>query len=78
MEIFQYILYINIGIKEYIEGKQKSKMNFRVDIFKIINITNAESIKSVNGGNNPKYNNNIQNINNTTASNNTRENIKAI
>ncbi len=76
--MFSYILYIDTGIKEYVEGKQKSKADFRVNIFKIINTTNAEGIKGVNGDNNPKYNNNIQNINNTTASNNTRESIKAI
>ncbi len=76
--MFQYILYINTGIKEYIEGKRKSKADFRVDIFKTINTANTEGIKGVNGGNNPKYNNSTQNINNTTASNNTREGIKAI
>ncbi len=76
--MFQYILYTNTGIKKYIKGKRKSKADFRVDIFKTINIANAEGIEGVNGGNNPKYNNNIQNINNTTVNNNTREGIKTI
>ncbi len=76
--MFQYILYINTGIKEYIKRKQKSKADFKVDIFKTINTANAEGIKGANGGNNPRYNNNTQNINNTTASNNTREGIEAI
>ncbi len=76
--MFQYILYTNIRIREHVEGKRKSKADFKVNIFKTINITNAEGIKGANGGNNPRYNNNIQNINNTTASNNTREGIKAI
>ena len=76
--MFQYILYTNTGIREYIEGKRKSKTDFRVNIFKIINTANTEGIKGANGGNDPRYNNNTQNINNTTASNNTREGIKAI
>ena len=76
--MFSYILYINTGIKEYVKGKRKLKADFRVDIFKTINTTNAEGIKGANGGNNSKYNNSIQNINNTTASNNTRESIKTI
>ncbi len=76
--MFQYILYINTEIKEYVKGKRKSKADFKVDIFKTINTANAEGIKGANGGNNPRYSNNIQNINNTTASNNTREGIKAI
>ncbi len=76
--MFQYILYTNTGIKKYVEGKRKLKADFRVNIFKTINTANAEGIKGANGGNNPKYSNNIQNINNTTASNNTREGIKAI
>ncbi len=76
--MFQYILYTNTGIREYIKGKRKSKADFRVDIFKTINTTNAEGIKGADGDNSPRYNNNIQNINNTAASNNTREDIKAI
>ena len=76
--MFQYILYTNTGIREYIEGKRKSKADFRVDIFKTINTANAEGIKGANGGNNPKYNNSTQNINDITAGNNTREGIKAI
>ncbi len=76
--MFQYILYTNTGIKEYVKGKRKSKADFKVDIFKTINTANAEGIKGANRGNDPKYNNNIQNINNTTAGNNTREGIEAI
>ena len=76
--MFQYILYTNIRIREYIEGKRKSKADFRIDIFKTIDTANAEGIKGANGGNNPKYNNNIWNINDTTAGNNTREGIKTI
>ncbi len=76
--MFQYILYTNTGIKEYIKRKQKSKADFKINIFKIINIINTEGIKDANGGNNPRYNNNIQNINNTTTSNNNKEGIKAI
>ncbi len=76
--MFQYILYTNTGIREYVKGKRKSKADFKVNIFKTIDIANAEGIESANGGNNPRYNNNTQNINNITASNNTREGIKAI
>ncbi len=76
--MFQYILYTNTGIKEYIKGKRKSKADFRVDIFKTINTANAEGIEGANGGNGPRYSNSTQNINDTTAGNNTRENIKAI
>ncbi len=76
--MFQYILYTNTEIREYIKGKRKSKADFKVDIFKTINTANAEGIKGANGGNNPRYNNNIQNINDITASNNTREDIEAI
>ena len=76
--MFQYILYTNTGIREYIEGKRKSKADFRVNIFKTINTANTEGIEGANGGNNPRYNNSTQNINNITVNNNTREGIKAI
>jgi len=42
-----------------VEGKRKSKADFRVDIFKTINIANTEGIEGANGGNDPRYNDSI-------------------
>jgi len=42
-----------------VEGKRKLKADFKINIFKTINIANAEGMKGVNGGNNLKYSNNI-------------------
>ncbi len=47
--------------------KYKSKMNFREDAFKIIDITNIKSVGGADGGNNIKRNNSTRNINNTAA-----------
>jgi hypothetical protein len=50
-----------------VDVKYKSKMNFREDAFKIINITNIKGVGGVDGDNNIKRSNNIRNINNTAA-----------
>ncbi len=47
--------------------KYKSKMNFREDAFKIIDITNIGGVGGADGGNNTRRSNNTRNINNTAA-----------
>ncbi len=55
--------------------KRKSKIDFREDAFKIINITNIRGVGGADGGNNTRRSNRVKNNNNTAAGTNIIENI---
>jgi len=47
--------------------KRKSKIDFKEDVFKTINITNIKGVGGADGGNNTRRSNSTRNINNPAA-----------
>jgi len=50
-----------------VDVRYKSKINFKKDAIKTINITNIRGVGGADGGNNTRRSNNTRNINNTAA-----------